>query len=127
MTTTDRVGFSGESATLDPVSTTIDTAQHRGYLGLWRGVPRELGFLLLTLPIATVGYAVAIGLFSAGIGTLVPFFIGIFLLIGLLYVSRGFGTLELVRLEWAGRPAIARPDWRPGKGFWPWMRSTLGK
>jgi signal transduction histidine kinase len=126
MTTTDRVGFSGESATLDPVSTSIDTAQRGGYVGLWRGVPRELGFLLLTMPIATVGYAVSIGLFSAGIGTLVTFFIGVFLLIGLLYVSRGFGTLELVRLEWAGRPAITRPDWQPSKGFWPWLRSTIG-
>jgi signal transduction histidine kinase len=126
MTTTDRVGFSGESATLDPVSTTMDTAQRPGYLGLWRGVPRELGFLLLTLPIATVGYSVSIGLFSAGLGTLVTFFLGVFLLIGLLYVSRGFGTLELVRLEWAGRPAIARPDWRASKGFWPWMRSMFG-
>ena len=98
------------------------------YLRLWRMVARELGFLLLGLPIATVGFGVSIALFNAGVGTIFPIFIGIFILIASLYVSRGFGTLELVRLEWAGRPVITRPDWQDARartGFWGWVRSLI--
>ena len=125
MPTTDTAtGFAPNSATLDPVTTS--PARSGGYLGLWRGVPRELGFLLLALPIAVAGFAASTALFSAGVGTLITFFLGVFLLIGLLYLGRGFGTLELVRLEWAGMPGIARPDWRAETGFWRWLRATLG-
>jgi signal transduction histidine kinase len=102
--------------------------QHGFYSRLWRAVPRELGFLLLGLPIATVGFAVSIAMFNAGIGTILPIFIGIFILIGALYVSRGFGTLELVRLDWAGCPPIIRPDWQDARartGFWGWVRSLI--
>lgn len=115
---TETIPSTSESATLDGV-------KRNGYLQLWRGVPRELGFLLLAMPIATVGFAVTLALFNAGIGTLVTFFIGVFLLAGLLYVSRAFGTLELVRLEWAGRPAITRPEWILERGFWGWLRSLF--
>lgn len=100
--------------------------KRKGYLELWRNVPRELGFLLLTLPIAVVGFSVSISLFSAGVGTIVTFFLGIFLLAGLLYVGRGFGTLELTRLEWAGQPRIVRPKWPKAPGFWGWIRSLFG-
>ena len=58
--------------------------------------------------------------FFTGLG-LVTIFIGIFLMVAALYIARGFGTLELVRLRWAGRPEIRRPDWgRDGReqGFW---------
>jgi signal transduction histidine kinase len=104
------------------------TAQPNFYLRLWRMVPRELGFLLLGFPIATIGFGVSIALFNAGVGTIFPIFIGIFIFIGGLYVSRGFGTLELVRLDWAGRPPIVRPDWQDARartGFWGWVRSLL--
>jgi signal transduction histidine kinase len=98
------------------------------YLRLWRMVPRELGFLLLGFPIATAGFAVSIAMFNAGLGTIFPIFIGIFIFIGALYVSRGFGTLELVRLDWAGQAAIKRPNWQDARartGFWGWVRSLL--
>jgi signal transduction histidine kinase len=104
------------------------TARGNFYLRAWRRVPRELGFLLLGLPIAVVGYSVTIGLFSAGVGTLVTFFIGVVVMIGALYVSRGFGTLELMRLDWAGYEPIARPDWQQARartGFFGWLRSVL--
>jgi signal transduction histidine kinase len=108
--------------------TTTDTrAASTGYLGLWRNVPRELGFHILTLPLAVIGFGLTVGLFSSGLGTIVTFFIGVILLIVALYVSRGFGTLELVRLEWAGRVPIPRPTWeQTTPGFWGWLRSTLG-
>lgn len=107
-------------------SATLEGVRGNFYLRLWRGVPRELGFLLLALPIATVGFAVTLTLLNAGIGTLITFFLGIVFLAGMLYVSRGFGTLELVRLGWAGRPPIARPEWPRERGFWGWVRSLFG-
>jgi signal transduction histidine kinase len=98
------------------------------YAGLWRGVPRELGFLLLGLPIATVGFALTIGLFNAGVATVLPFFIGVFIIIAALYVARIFGTIDIIRLAWAGRPPIAVPAWpdnRAKPGFWSWLRSLI--
>jgi signal transduction histidine kinase len=99
------------------------------YWQLWKRVPRELGFLVLTLPVASVGYGVTVGLTSASAGTAVTFFIGAIFLIAALYVSRGFGIVELVRLEWAGRAKIERPDWQHDRlkdGFWGWLRSVVG-
>jgi signal transduction histidine kinase len=99
------------------------------YASLWRGVPRELGFLLVGLPIATIGFAVSIGMFNAGVATIIPIFIGVFILIGSLYVARGFATLQLILLDWAGRPPIARTDWQDARaktGFWGWLRSLFG-
>lgn len=111
---------------LTPTSATLEGVSGNVYTRLWRGVPRELGFLLLAMPIATVGFSVGIALLNAGLGTLITFFLGIFLLAGMLYVSRAFGTLELVRLEWAGRAAITRPAWPTEPGFWGWVRSLFG-
>ena len=99
------------------------------YWRRWRSVPRELLFLLLSFPVALPGAVVTLILFITGVGGLVTIFIGVAALIGALYVARGFGTFELVRLEWAGRSAVARPDWlddRAGTGFFPWLRSVLG-
>lgn len=107
-------------------------ARERGrplYARLWAGVPRELGYLFITFPLATVAFGVTLALFNAGIGTLVTFFIGLILLIAGLYVARGFGTLELALLRWAGRPAITGPDWQDARartGFFGWLRAVLG-
>ena len=109
--------------------TTHNAGTGSRYWSMWRGLPRELGFLLLTLPIALVGFALTITAFSAGVGTLLTVFIGLVLLIGGLYASRGFGTLELVRLGWAGQPRVTRPEWQDAaarQGFWGWLRSVLG-
>jgi len=98
------------------------------YLRLWAGVPRELGYLFIAFPIATVGFVIVVTLFSSGIGTIVTFFIGLFLLIVGMYVARGFATLELSLLRWTGRPAIAAPDWQSAArpGFFGWLASVLG-
>jgi signal transduction histidine kinase len=124
MTTTMNASTPAAGFAANPQS----TARGNFYLRAWRRVPRELGFLLLGLPIAVVGYSLTIALFSAGIGTLVTFFIGVVAIIGALYVSRGFGTLDLVRLDWAGYEPIPRPDWQQGRarpGFFGWLRSVL--
>jgi len=111
-------------------TTSTDTTNTRyGYAGLWRGLPRELGYLLIAFPLALAGFGVTLTLFSGGLGTLVTFFIGVVLIIGALYVSRGFGQLELTLLAWAGRPAIVQPDWQEARartGFFGWLRSVLG-
>ena len=99
------------------------------YGRLWRSVPRDLGFLLLGFPIATVGFVITIAMFNTGVATIVPIFIGVFILIGTLYVARGFATLELIRLEWTDRPPIPRTDWQDARartGFWGWLRSLFG-
>jgi signal transduction histidine kinase len=92
-------------------------------------VPRELAYLLIAFPISVAGFAVTVSLISGGAGTIVTFFIGVVLIIAALYVSRGFGTLELMLLEWTGRPRIARPEWmdaRARKGFLGWLRAVVG-
>lgn len=99
------------------------------YGRLWRGMPAEVAYLLIAFPIALTGFVVAITLFSTGIGTLVTFFIGVILIIAALYVARGFGTLEVAFLKWAGRRAIPKPEWqdaRAATGFFGWLRAVLG-
>ena len=119
-----------DQATTPTVSRAPSASARGNFYGtLWRGVPRELGFLVIAMPIALAGFITTITLFSAGVGTLITFFIGVVLFIAALYVSRGFGSLELVRLEWAGRRAIERPEWqheRARTGFFGWLRSVLG-
>jgi signal transduction histidine kinase len=89
------------------------------YGRLWRGVPRELGFLLPTLPIVILGNVVALTLFSVGVGTIV-IYVGVFILFATLYVGRAFGSFELLRLRAAGTPSLEAPRWpiRPAEGFW---------
>ena len=114
------------SDTLDAVSTTRpQQPARRGYAALWRGVPRELGFLILTMPIAYTAFTILNVTFWTGVGTLI-IYIGVFLVAGSLYIARGFGTLELVRLRWAGQPEIAHPDWNPGDRPITFWRGVFG-
>jgi signal transduction histidine kinase len=117
------------SATLDSVPTPVASQPPALYWRLWKGVPRELAYLLIAFPISVAGFAVTVSLISGGAGTIVTFFIGLVLIIAALYVARGFGTLELMLLEWARRPRIARPEWmdaRARKGFLGWLRAVVG-
>jgi signal transduction histidine kinase len=97
------------------------------YLALWRTVPRELGFLVLTLPIAVVGFSAGLTLFFGGVGSIPAFLVGFGVLVVALFVARGFGTLELVRLGWAGRTPITRPVWPDdrSRGFWRGLWAVL--
>jgi signal transduction histidine kinase len=109
-------------------SAAASTAGEFSYPRLWRRVPRELGFLVLTLPVALVAFVTSLTLFTAGVGSIITF-VGIFLIIAALYASRGFGALEIIRLEWAGRPRIPTPEWQDGRarqGFWGWLRALFG-
>jgi len=104
----------------DAAAATPEPGARMGYGRLWAAVPRELGFLILTMPIAIVGLTVLSTVFFTGLG-MVAIVVGIFLMVGAFYIARGFGTLELVRLRWAGLGETQRPDWARGdrqQGFW---------
>ena len=96
------------------------------YWRLWRGVPRELLYLLISYPLALAAFVATITLVSSGLGTLITFFIGVVLLIAALYIARGFGWLDITLLEWTGREPIERPDFRQVQpGFWGWLKSVF--
>ena len=101
-----------------------DAAPRRpGYGALWASVPREFAFLILTMPIAILSLVVLATTFFTGLGLIFVVF-GIFIVVASLFVARGFGTLELVRLRWAGRPEVRRPAWDHAdrnQGFWRTM------
>jgi hypothetical protein len=86
------------------------------YLRLWRSVPRELGFLLLTLPIALLGFGVSLALFTGGVGSLAAFLIGAVFVLASLFVSRGFGWLELQRAASASSVRRGRKPTDRGSG-----------
>ena len=99
------------------------------YLRLWRTVPRELLYLFFAYPVSIVGFGLTVGVFSAGVGTIVTFFVGVVLIIGCLYIARAVGAVDLALLEASGRPAIERPEWQDARartGFFGWLRAVLG-
>ena len=106
--------------------TTTTEPQAALYWRLWRGVPRELLFLLLGFPVALAAFVVSQSLFWTGVGSIFTFIIGVICIIGAMYVARGMGWLELRRLEIAGMPVIAEPVWQQREpGFWSWLRSMF--
>jgi signal transduction histidine kinase len=110
-------------------ATSSATSSPGGYGALWRSMPRELLYLLVSFPLALAGFGITIGLFSGGVGTIFTFFIGVVLIIAALYVARGFGTAQVVLLEWTTRRTIPRPEWldsRARTGFLGWLRAVLG-
>jgi signal transduction histidine kinase len=125
--------MSTESLTADTMTTDMTTTttseradaapRRRGYGALWASVPREFAFLILTMPIAIIGLSVLATVFFTGLGLIFIVF-GIFIVVAALFIARGFGMLELVRLRWAGRPAISAPRWDHAdrnQGFWRTM------
>jgi signal transduction histidine kinase len=92
------------------------------YPRLWMRVPRELGYLLPILPIAVVSISLLMSVFWTGFG-LSFIFVGVFVVLAALFIARGFGMLELIRLRHSGFPEIQAPAWdRKARGG-----STLAK
>ncbi|TPW74570.1 sensor histidine kinase [Schumannella soli] len=121
MTTTLPTDIAPTADTARPPAppTPATSASGRGYLGLWRTVPRELGYLLPLLPISIVTVTVLQTVFWMGIG-MIPIVVGFFIALAALWAARGFGEFELMRLAASGRPRIPSPDWRRrtrGDGF----------
>ncbi len=94
---------------LDTMSTT-PAPRRRGYGRYWLGLLPELGFLLPLLPITITGLTVLMTLFWTGIG-MIPIVIGLFIVLAALFVARGLGIFELVRLRGALFPTITAPRW----------------
>ncbi|MFD4420156.1 sensor histidine kinase [Agromyces sp. NPDC058484] len=122
--------MSTESLTTETMTTETTTAgradaapRRRGYGALWASVPREFAFLILTMPIAIIGLSLISTIFFTGLGLIFLVF-GIFIVVAAMFIGRGFGMLELVRLRWAGRPAVTPPRWDHAdrnQGFWRTM------
>lgn len=120
MSTTEMTPTRMSTATADPIP-----APRQTYGELWRRLPRELGFLLLTLPVIVTALTLLSTLFFMGVGML-AIFVGLFILVAALYVARGFGLFELARLRWAGQQPITPPQWRPTGEPSSTLRALLG-
>lgn len=110
-------------------ATAVPASPAARYGRMWARVPKEVAYLFIIFPISVVVFSTVIGLFSAGAGTIVTFFIGLVLIIAALYISRGFGTLDIALLRWVGQPPITKPDWQDARartGFFGWLRAVLG-
>lgn len=86
------------------------SATRRGYGRYWLGLLPELGFLLPMLPVAIVSLTVLMTLFWTGVG-MIPIVVGVFIVLVALFVARGLGIFELLRLRGALFPAISAPRW----------------
>lgn len=97
-----------------------------GYAARWRRTGREAGAIVAMFFTGTAGFAVAWALFSAGLGVLPLFLLGVFVLAAALYAARAFGEADLRLLEWAGMPRIERPAQNRRPGFGEWLRTVFG-
>ncbi|MCZ7435205.1 sensor domain-containing protein [Micromonospora sp. WMMC241] len=88
--------------------------------GLLRQLARDTGYVLFSLPLAVVGFVLAVAGISLTAGLLVTT-LGLPVLAGVLYAARGLADLERLRLPGVlGRPRV-RPVYRTperGAGFW---------
>ena len=100
-------------------------APRRGYGHAWAAAPGNALFLvLLSVPLALVAMGVTWAVFGVGVGSLV-LVIGVPVLVGSLYVARGFAEAERALLRITSHPAIPAPDWRRGtRGTGFWVRLT---
>ncbi|MBX3193517.1 MAG: sensor histidine kinase [Microbacteriaceae bacterium] len=95
------------------------------YARLWRGVPRELGFLLPLLPIVIAGTSITASVFFTGVG-MIFILVGIFIVLAGLFVGRGFGYVEVLRLRAAGFPRITPPRWDHAARDGGWFAKLIG-
>ncbi len=93
---------------------------------------RQLGadsvYLLAGFPIAIVTFVLLVVTFALGVGLLVTV-AGLPILVGSLYLARGFADLERLRLRPVLFRSVRRPVYRPATGR-SWLRrmvSTLGR
>ncbi|WP_440582146.1 sensor domain-containing protein [Streptomyces flavofungini] len=99
--------------------------------GFWRapfaaGTFREIGHVLVSLPLAVAGFSFAVTGFALGAGLLVTV-VGLPVLAVLLAGARGLGAAERGRARRALGLAVAGPAaFEPsGRGWWAWTRARL--
>lgn len=81
----------------------------------------DFAYLVLGLPLAVLGFGLAVPLFSASLGTAVVF-VGIPLLSLTLLLARGFADIERVRLAHLTGRATPRPRYAPAPAGSGWFR-----
>jgi hypothetical protein len=86
-------------------------------------VAADTRYVLLGLPVAVIAFALVLAGLSAGAGSAVAF-VGLFVLVGTLYVARGLAHADRVRLsDLFGRPVERRPYRSPAPGAGPLRRA----
>lgn len=97
----------------------------RDGLALYRRAARESGYLLLSLPLAILGFIVAVATVSVGAPSLVAFLLGLVVLAAGLAAVRWLGDVERRRLADIGYPLPpVRPFVHPGGGL-RWIAARL--
>lgn len=92
----------------------------------WKWTPGALLYLLVGFVLSVASFVVLVPLLSAGVGTLI-IWIGIPLIVGMLFAARGFATAQCYLLGLTGLPRIRDPDWdrgAPAARTW-WTRLVL--
>ena len=87
----------------------------------WTRTPGSAVYLLAVFVLAMVSVSVLASLFWTGVGLLV-LIVGLPIVVGTLFVARGFGLADRAMLWLTGLPQIVEPEWnrdKPGTGgFW---------
>ncbi|MFB8146951.1 sensor domain-containing protein [Microbacterium sp. NPDC056003] len=87
----------------------------------WARTPGSAVYLLAVFVLAMVSVSLLASLFWTGVGLLVVI-VGLPIVVGALFVARGFGIADRGLLRLTGLPPVAEPEWnrdRPGAaGFW---------
>lgn len=109
------------TASTTPASSAADSWS---YGALWRRVPRALGYLIPSFPLAIIVASILSSFISTAVSLLIVI-VGIFLLSLTLLLSRYAGQFEIARLRLSGEMPIAQPAWTsdPSMVWWKrWLR-----
>ncbi|MBO4208148.1 sensor histidine kinase [Micromonospora echinofusca] len=99
---------------------TLPTSTSPPHRSLVRQFLADSGYVLAGLPLALIGFVVAVAGISLTAGLLVTA-LGLPVLAGTLYAARGLADIERLRLPAVLRQPRVRPDYltpAPGAGFW---------
>lgn len=80
-----------------------------------RQVARATAYCLVVFPLALAAFVVLVTLFALGVGLAVTF-VGLPILVLMLYVARGFADIERLLLRWVLHRPVQRPRYRSGEG-----------
>lgn len=98
------------------------------YGSLWKRTPGSAAYLLAVFVLAMTAVSVLASLFWTGVG-LIVLIVGLPIVVGTLFVARGFGVADRYLLRITGLPAIGDPAWNRDRsddgGFWVTLTRPL--
>ncbi|WP_127474756.1 sensor histidine kinase [Microbacterium sulfonylureivorans] len=107
--------------TTDAVATDAPAGFWSSYGRAWTRTPGSAVYLIAVFVLAMISVSVLASLFWTGVGLLVVV-VGLPIIVGTLFVARGFGLADRGLLWLTGLPQIQGPEWnrdKPGTGgFW---------